>query len=78
MEETGGHRGDVHLEIDEEVGDLERVGQVRLARGALLTLVRRLREAVRALQDGQVRARLVLRDRLYQGLELGHVAIASA
>ena len=76
MQEAGRHGGDVHLEIDEEVGDFERVGEVRLAGGALLTLVRRLREPVGALQHVQVGARLVLWNRLDQGLELGHVAIA--
>ncbi len=77
VEEPGRHRGDVHLEVDEEVGDLERMGEVRLAGGALLTLVRGLREAVGALQHPEVGARLVLRNRLDQRRELGHVAIAS-
>ena len=39
VEQAGRHRGDVHLEVDEEVGDLERVGQVGLAGRALLALV---------------------------------------
>ena len=50
VEQAGRHRGDVHLEVDEEVGDLEGVGEVRLAGGALLTLVGDLREPVGALR----------------------------
>jgi hypothetical protein len=76
VQETGRHRRDVHLEIDEEVRDLERMGEVRLAGRALLALVRSLREPVRALEYVQVRARLILRDRFDQGLERCHLAIA--
>jgi hypothetical protein len=36
VEEAGGHRGHVHLEVDEEAGDLEGVGEVRLAGSPLL------------------------------------------
>ena len=78
VEEAGRHRGDVHLEVDEEVGDLERVREIRLAGGPLLALVGDLREPIGAVEHIQVGARLVLRNCLYQGLELGHVAIASA
>ena len=71
VQEPGRHRGHVHLEVDEEAGDLEGVGEVRLAGGALLALVGALRESVGALQQVQVGARLVLRDLLDQRLELG-------
>jgi len=68
VQEAGRHRGDVHLERDEEAGHFEGVRQVRLAGGALLTAVRTLREPVGALQHRQVRARLILRDLLDQRL----------
>ena len=71
VQEAGRHRGDVHLEADEEAGDLEGVGEVRLAGGALLALVGALREPVGALEQVQVGARLVLRDLLDQGLRAG-------
>ena len=74
MQEPGRHRGDVHLEADQEVGDLQGVGEVGLAGGALLTLVRDLREPVGALEQVQVGARLVLRYLLDQGRKLGHEA----
>ena len=59
------------LKFDEEAGDLEGVGEVGLAGGALLALVGALGEAVGALQEIQVGARLVLRNLLDQRLELG-------
>jgi len=68
VQEPGRHGRDVHLEIHEEGGDFEGVGEVRLAGGALLTAVRTLREPVGALQHRQVRARLILRDLLDQRL----------
>ena len=39
VEEPGRHRGHVHLEVHEQAGDLERMGEVGLAGGALLALV---------------------------------------
>ena len=77
VQEAGGHRGDVHLEVDEEAGHFEGMGQVRLAGGALLALVGALGVAVGALQHDQVRARLVLRDLVDQGLELGQPVSSS-
>ena len=74
VQQAGRHRGDVHLEADEQVGDLERVGEVRLAGGAVLTLVRGLREAVGALQHLQVGTRLILRNFLDQRFQLGQRA----
>jgi hypothetical protein len=74
VEEPRRDRRDVHLEVDEEARDLERVRQVGLARGALLPLVRLSRERVRALQHVEVRPRLVLRNLLDQCLQLGHDA----
>ena len=71
VQEPRRHRGHVHLEVHEEAGDLERVGQVGLAGGALLALVGLLGEAVGAGQQVEIGARLVLRDLLDQGLELG-------
>jgi hypothetical protein len=50
------------------------MGQVRLARRPLLTLVGDLREPVGALQYVQVGAWLVLRNLLDQRLQLGHEA----
>ena len=74
VQEAGCHRGDVHLESDEEAGDLEGVREVRLAGGALLTLVGDLRESVGALEQGQVGPRLILRDLLDERGKLGHSA----
>src|SRR5439155_5435770 len=71
VEEAGGDGRDVHLEVDEEVGDREGVAQVRLAGGALLTLVRGLREAVSARQYIKISAWLILGNLLAQRLELG-------
>ena len=39
MEEPGGDGDDVELHVGEEIGDLERVDEVRLARMADLSLV---------------------------------------
>jgi hypothetical protein len=66
VEQAGGDGGDVHLEADEEVGDLQGVREIRLAGGAVLTLVRDLGEAVGALQERQVSAWLVFRNLLDQ------------
>src|SRR5262245_3379468 len=68
VEEAGRHGSDVHLEIDEEGGDLERVAEVRLTGGALLTLMRGGGELVGARQDVEISARLIFRNRLDQRL----------
>ena len=78
VEEAGGHRGDVHLEVDEKVGDFEGVRQVGLAGGALLALVRGLRESVGPRHQVQVGARLILGNLLDQRLELSQAATTSA
>jgi hypothetical protein len=76
VEEAGRDRRDVHLEVHEEVGNLEGVRDVGLARGSLLTPVGLLRESVRPLQELEVGARLILRNLVDESLELGHVAYA--
>jgi hypothetical protein len=68
VEQPRRHRGNVHLEVDEEVGDFERMAEVRLAGGALLSLMRGGGELVSARQHVEVSARLVLRNLLDQRL----------
>ena len=68
MEEAGSDGGNVHLEVHEEAGDFERVGQVGLAGGALLALVTHLGEAVGAAHQIQIGTRLVLWNLLNQRL----------
>src|SRR5882724_4602470 len=68
VEQAGGHGGDVHLEVDEEVGDLEGMAEVRLAGGALLPLVRGGRKPIGASEDVEISARLVFRNLLDQRL----------
>ena len=55
VEQAGRHRGDVHLEVDQEAGDLQGVGQVRLAGGALLTLVGDAQRTGRRARGGRDR-----------------------
>ena len=66
VQEPGGHRGDVHLEVDQEVGDLQRMAEIWLAGGPLLTLMRGGRESVSAREDVEISPRLVLRNLLDQ------------
>ena len=47
MEETGGDGDNVEIQVGEEIGDLERVNQVGLARMADLSLVLEGREDIR-------------------------------
>ena len=68
VQEAGDDRGDVHLEVHEEAGDFQGVGEVGLARCALLALVALLGEAVGAVHQVQVGTRLVLRNLLNQRL----------
>ena len=68
VQEAGDDRGDVHLEVHEEAGDFQGVGEVGLARRALLALVALLGEAVGAVHQVQVGTRLVLRNLLNQRL----------
>jgi hypothetical protein len=74
VEEAGGDRGHVHLEVDEEARDLQGMGEIGLAGGPLLPLMRVLRESVGALDEAQVSVRLVLGDLVDQRLELGQPA----
>jgi hypothetical protein len=74
VEQAGGDGDHVHLEVHEEAGDLQRVGQVRLPGGALLTLVGGLGKSIGAVQDVQVSAWLVLGNLLQERLYLGHRA----
>jgi hypothetical protein len=71
MEEPGGDGGHVHLEVDEEAGHLQGVGEIGLAGGPLLALMGALGEPVGALEQIQVSGRLVLGDLLDERLQLG-------
>ncbi len=68
VQEPRRDRGHVHLEVHEEPGDLQRMGEVGLAGGALLSLVAHLGEAVGTVHQLQVGARLVLRNLVNQRL----------
>ena len=71
MQERGRDRDVVDMELREDLGDVQRVDDVRLARDALLPLVRGERELVRPLDEPPVRARLVAFDGRDDGFD-GH------
>ena len=72
VEQAGGDRDDVELHVGQEVGDLERVDQVGLARMAHLSLVLERREDVGPPQQLEVGVRAVGPDLLEQILEANH------
>src|SRR5207253_8750694 len=51
VQEAGGHCDDVHLEVDEEVGDLQWMAQIGLTGGSLLALMGGGREPMGAAED---------------------------
>ena len=72
VEEAGRDGHDVELHVGEEVGDLERVDEVGLARVAHLSLVLAGREDVGPAQQLEVRVRAVGPDLLDEVLEPNH------
>ena len=72
VEKPGGDRHDVELHVGEEVGDLERMDQIRLAGMAHLALVLERGEHVRPPQQLEVGFRAVAPDFLEEGLESNH------
>ena len=74
MQEAGGHGDDVHLEVDQEVGDLQWMAQIGLAGGSLLALMGGGREPIRAREDIEISAWLIFWNFLDQRLELCHGA----
>src|SRR6266511_3968406 len=73
MEQAGGHRHFVESHIGEDVCDLERVNQVRLTRGAFLTLVLSGREQISAPQQIEVRLRVITRHILDNFFDADHL-----
>jgi hypothetical protein len=85
VQQADGDAGRVHPHLGQDRGDLERVHQVRLARGARLALVLHCGEDVRLAQQLQVRARVVALDGLVDVFEAdrrerlrGHVGLQRA
>ena len=72
VEEAGGDRHDVELHVGQDVGHLERMDQVRLARVADLSLVLERREDVRPAQQLEVRLRAVAPHLLEERFETNH------
>jgi hypothetical protein len=62
VQQRGGDRRPVHLQVGEDVGDRERVRDVRLARGAALPLVSAVGDLVDTLQPPRVQRGVVLPD----------------
>ena len=72
VEEAGRDRDDVELEVGQEIGDLERMHHIGLARMAHLPLVLEGREDIGPPQQLEVRLRAVGSDFLEEGLEPNH------
>ena len=72
VEEPGGNRDGVELHVSEEVGDRERVDQIRLARMAHLSPVLERRKHVGPAQELDVRIGAVRPDLFDQVLEANH------
>ena len=72
VEQAGGDRDDVELQVGQEIGHLERVHHVRLARMAHLSLVLEGGEDVGAAQQLEIGIRAVRPDLLEQILEANH------
>ena len=78
VEKPGGDRGLVELHLREDHRDVERVDEVRLARGAELVAVLVRRDDVRPAQQVLVQARVVGLDFLEDVLEAQHGPIIGA
>ena len=78
VEQPGGDRHDVELHVGEEVGDLERMHQVRLARVADLPLMFQRRKDVRPPEKLEVGFRAVAPHFFEQRLESNHLGPALA
>jgi hypothetical protein len=72
VQEPGGHRHDVELHVGEQIGDLEGVDQVGLARMAHLSLVLVGRKDVGPPEQFDVRVGICRPDLFYQVLEPDH------
>ena len=62
VEQPGAHAGDVELELRDDAGDRQRVGDVRISGAPGLALVGLGRELVGTADQAQVRVRIVTRD----------------
>ena len=72
VEEAGRHADDVQLHVGEDVGDLERMDQIRLARMAHLSLVLQGRKHVGPPEQLEVGVGAVAPDLVEQVLEANH------
>ena len=74
MEEASGERLRVHLQLGEVIGNLQRMGDVWLARGSELALMGRRCDLVGALDQADVQARPMttrLSDDVLDGMRFG-------
>ena len=74
VEDGGGDRLVVELEVGEDAGDLDRMAEIGIARGALLDAMRLHREDVGAVDQPLVRVRIVGPDLLDQLILPQHLA----
>ena len=71
VKQAGGDRHVVHVEIGQDVGNLQRMDEVRLSRAPHLPAVHLGGVEVRLLDQNDVRPRLLLEDLLDEGLGAG-------
>ena len=77
VEQPGGDADSVELHVGEDVGDLERMDQVGLARMADLSLVLQGRKHIGPAEQFEVRVRAVAPDLVEQVLEANHANLVS-
>ncbi len=75
VEDRGGDRLVVEPQVGQDAGDLDRVAEIRVARGALLRAVRLHREDIGAVEQRLVRLRVVALDPLHQFILPQHRAM---
>ena len=72
MQQAGGNRNRVQPHVGENVGDFQRMHQVRFARGALLALVFARRKKIGAPQQIQIGLRMIAPDFLADFFDSNH------
>ena len=78
VKQSGGDADRIELEIGEDVGDFERVDEIRLAGFAYLAAMLAGREQVSAAQQIFICAGVVLANFFDDGLEANHLVLAAA